>query len=324
MALDALLLACGVERDWALSPDQGSQSPHTECIKGSDHGRAMWTQHEDNLIEEGVRRYGLKWRQIAASLPGRSDSSVRNRWMRLQKEHVDVRQSNSSPLSPRKTSRSESPLKPLMVVPTSGQAALMMANAAPTVGSIGVSPADLARNPTPPRKLSGSMLTSVPLPPASSGTLPAVRHVAPGLEATRPPPFATATLKRRYSSGEELSAAKGRALTPLLGFDLMSFVEAVSGAIDTSGAVAAALEARPIPASAADLDNKPLVFVIDEMASVELFARSEHSSQVDFSPSPSVTIKRAVSSPAALSGVAALLGGLAALSIGVSVLSCVR
>jgi len=41
---------------------------------GSAHGRSMWTEEEDRLIEEGVRRYGCKWRQIATALPGRSDS----------------------------------------------------------------------------------------------------------------------------------------------------------------------------------------------------------------------------------------------------------
>ena len=41
---------------------------------GSAHGRSMWTAEEDGLIEEGVRRFGCKWRQIATALPGRSDS----------------------------------------------------------------------------------------------------------------------------------------------------------------------------------------------------------------------------------------------------------
>lgn len=48
------------------------------------HARACWTAHEDGVIMDGVRRHGCKWRQIAAALPNRSDSSVRNRWVRLQ------------------------------------------------------------------------------------------------------------------------------------------------------------------------------------------------------------------------------------------------
>ena len=91
-AAGALLLASG----WPGLPDDITleTKPTTEkastCIKGSDHGRAMWTPEEDALIEEGVRRYGCRWRQIAAALPGRSDSSVRNRWMRMlkDKEHA--------------------------------------------------------------------------------------------------------------------------------------------------------------------------------------------------------------------------------------------
>ncbi|KAL1504948.1 hypothetical protein AB1Y20_008715 [Prymnesium parvum] len=55
------------------------------CLTGSDHGRARWTAHEDQVIQDGVKRWGCKWRQIAALLPGRSDSSIRNRWMRLLK-----------------------------------------------------------------------------------------------------------------------------------------------------------------------------------------------------------------------------------------------
>mmetsp|Transcript_45091 Transcript_45091/g.93987 ORF Transcript_45091/g.93987 Transcript_45091/m.93987 type:complete len:345 (-) Transcript_45091:660-1694(-) len=61
--------------------------PATEYV-GSDprglNARACWTAHEDEVILEGVRRFGCRWRQIAAALPNRSDSSVRNRWVRLQ------------------------------------------------------------------------------------------------------------------------------------------------------------------------------------------------------------------------------------------------
>ena len=41
---------------------------------GSAHGRSMWTAEEDRLIEEGVRRFGCKWRQIATALPGAWDT----------------------------------------------------------------------------------------------------------------------------------------------------------------------------------------------------------------------------------------------------------
>ena len=56
-----------------------SEGPKT----GSAHGRSVWTAEEDRIICEGVDVYGCKWRRIAAMLPGRSDSSVRNRWSRI-------------------------------------------------------------------------------------------------------------------------------------------------------------------------------------------------------------------------------------------------
>ena len=43
------------------------------------------------MIEEGYRKHGPQWRLIAASLPaGRSDSSTRNRWNRLQRERAEA------------------------------------------------------------------------------------------------------------------------------------------------------------------------------------------------------------------------------------------
>jgi len=52
-------------------------------VTGSDHGRSKWSAEEDETILEGVRRLGCRWREIAALLPGRSDSSIRNRWHRM-------------------------------------------------------------------------------------------------------------------------------------------------------------------------------------------------------------------------------------------------
>ncbi len=73
------------------SPQQSPSPPAPQPIRGADHGRAMWTKEEDDIIEEGVRRFGCKWRQIAETLPNRTDSSVRNRWMRLCKERQEGR-----------------------------------------------------------------------------------------------------------------------------------------------------------------------------------------------------------------------------------------
>ena len=88
-ALDALLLASGTpvgmmaEHQQVLAPGPEVQPEEGGGRKtGSAHGRSMWAAEEDRLIEEGVRRFGCKWRQIATALPGRSDSSIRNQWMR--------------------------------------------------------------------------------------------------------------------------------------------------------------------------------------------------------------------------------------------------
>lgn len=73
-------------RSGMMSELHGPDAPSVErssVVLGSDHGRARWSVEEDRAIEEGVRLYGCRWRQIAAMLPGRSDSSIRNRWHRL-------------------------------------------------------------------------------------------------------------------------------------------------------------------------------------------------------------------------------------------------
>merc|ERR1740124_802942 len=102
-ALDALLLASGMpmsevaEHEQGLAPANLAEQVEESSGRktGSAHGRSMWTAEEDGLIEEGVRRFGCKWRQIATALPGRSDSSIRNRWMRLQREKADSRQAGA-------------------------------------------------------------------------------------------------------------------------------------------------------------------------------------------------------------------------------------
>ena len=46
--------------------------------------RREWTAEEDEIIKDGVRQYGYRWRRIASQLQGRSDDAVRNRWSRLK------------------------------------------------------------------------------------------------------------------------------------------------------------------------------------------------------------------------------------------------
>jgi len=57
-------------------------SPGSNARK--DGSRKEWAAWEDEAIRNGVQKLGLRWRAIAAELPGRSDDAVRNRWARLQ------------------------------------------------------------------------------------------------------------------------------------------------------------------------------------------------------------------------------------------------
>lgn len=220
-ALDALLLACGVSKEWEPvetltdRPPPRKNESQKACIKGSDHGRSMWSKHEDALIEEGVRRFGCKWRLIAASLPGRSDSSTRNRWVRLQKEHAHLREigvaSGASVASVSAPRPSPAPMATAVVVPSLPAASAQ--SAAPVI---------------PPLVASTSQL---PPPPSE---LPTISELQPSLSASERPPAFTG-LKRRASSKRDLYSAMHSPLgfgSPLLGFDLECFVEAVSGAID--------------------------------------------------------------------------------------------
>jgi len=67
------------------------QLPHKE-----KHARSLWTAEEDHIIEEGYQQHGCKWRLIAAKLPGRSDSSARNRWLRVLKDRQEAHSSADS------------------------------------------------------------------------------------------------------------------------------------------------------------------------------------------------------------------------------------
>ena len=44
----------------------------------------MWTAEEDLTIDHAVRIRGLRWKAVAALLPGRTESGCRNRWVRNQ------------------------------------------------------------------------------------------------------------------------------------------------------------------------------------------------------------------------------------------------
>ena len=76
---DAVRNHCHRLQRSSLYSDGSSEDRKTS----SGHGRTVWTAEEDRIICEGMEAFGCKWRRIAAKLPGRSDSSVRNRWTRI-------------------------------------------------------------------------------------------------------------------------------------------------------------------------------------------------------------------------------------------------
>eukprot|EP00967_Tisochrysis_lutea_P097388 scaffold143022_cov28-Tisochrysis_lutea.AAC.2 len=67
------------------------EKKHAESLPASSglpedtdkHGD-MWTEEEDRIIDYAVRFQGLRWKAVAAMLPGRTDSGCRNRWVRNQ------------------------------------------------------------------------------------------------------------------------------------------------------------------------------------------------------------------------------------------------
>jgi len=287
-ALDALLLACGISDDWQMGPGPTQQSSaESSCIKGSDHGRAMWTPEEDALIEEGVRRFGCKWRQIASSLPGRSDSSVRNRWMRLQKEHASERGA-------------------LQPAPQAPPASLQPS-------------AEIACVEASPLSPPGSPMVIVPSPVAPA-------QPSPSTTAAPRPPFLS--LKRRASSRRDTAAAADEPIgfrSPMLGFDLEAFMEAVSGAIDEDDDLLSSLEA---PADQEgyvtfEVSEVPVLCSERHSAAERLSAAEPRSHGASGSEHGGESKARPAAQeggrvPAGLVGISSLLTAIAALSIGVS------
>ena len=239
-ALDALLLSCGFAKDWnppGLEPEpaSASASPGTaspQRIVGSDHGRSMWTADEDAIIREGVRRLGCKWRKVAALLPGRSDSSVRNRWMRLQKERGAA---IPSPLGA--SEASTSPALAPSTVPTRW----------PSPGSPEhTSSAEPSPAPLPAAELIAAVhapaQTKWPAPAGSARSLPTVPE---GRPAPVPTERKTLTGLKRHLSGTSFHVDKASP-SPMQGFDLDLFVDAVTGALEARAHPPGATSARAL------------------------------------------------------------------------------
>ena len=62
------------------------KSEHTTIMPGGRHEHMQaWSPEEDHLIIDGVKMHGHQWRLIVQQLPGRSVSSTRNRFNRIEK-----------------------------------------------------------------------------------------------------------------------------------------------------------------------------------------------------------------------------------------------
>lgn len=85
------------EAKWMLAAAEATVKSAAAVPDNGDSGRHAWSAEEDRIILEGVETHGQKWRMIVRNLPGRSDSSARNRWMRLKKEREAAAASTDTP-----------------------------------------------------------------------------------------------------------------------------------------------------------------------------------------------------------------------------------
>ena len=74
-ANDAMTAAAKVSQPAAAEP---------AAAKVSRHRGSVWSEKEDKIIWENIK-YDLKWAKIASELPGRTQSSCRNRFQRMKK-----------------------------------------------------------------------------------------------------------------------------------------------------------------------------------------------------------------------------------------------
>jgi len=171
---------------WGIGSSEGARRGVTGTDRGhGHHDRHTWNDEEDRIIMEGVARLGCKWREISKFLQGRSDSSIRNRWMRLQKDHHIARSAAAAEQAPVHMPETSAPIKP-------SSPPIPLPNPLP----------EPVRTPMPPPA------ATLPMPPAAppaAPTLPsdsvdaaieAVARVAVGeakLAATVPPPPAGAS-----------------------------------------------------------------------------------------------------------------------------------
>jgi len=194
------------ERSRSFHGDLASTEPTcpadvTAVVLGSDHGRSRWSESEDRTIEEGVRMHGCRWRQIAAMLPGRSDSSIRNRWQRLARIGSYESPSVAAPLT-------EPSMAPVPTAP------IPMPAGADSVGCTSGVPsgAEECSNSSTPSSASASPAPSFlhpPLHPDRTHSAPSPTPALPRLPDAKPfrpePPPRVAPLTLASSATNELA-----------------------------------------------------------------------------------------------------------------------
>ncbi|CAA0828525.1 myb domain protein 118 [Striga hermonthica] len=69
-----------------------------------------WSEEEDKILIEAHRQLGNKWAEIARSLPGRSENTIKNHWNATKRRQLSARKNNTSNNSTKPNS-SSSPLQ---------------------------------------------------------------------------------------------------------------------------------------------------------------------------------------------------------------------
>ena len=108
-------------KDWVhISQIMGTRNPR-QCREryknylNPELRQDPWTPEEDALLEEKFKQYGPRWNKISHFFNARSDNSVRNRWMMLDRHKHKGDYSFSSikkPSSPEAEQLSSSPTTP--------------------------------------------------------------------------------------------------------------------------------------------------------------------------------------------------------------------
>ncbi|KAL6552961.1 hypothetical protein OROGR_006803 [Orobanche gracilis] len=55
-----------------------------------------WSEEEDRILIEAHRQLGNKWAEIARSLPGRSENTIKNHWNATKRRQLSSRRNNNS------------------------------------------------------------------------------------------------------------------------------------------------------------------------------------------------------------------------------------